>query len=98
MRNPITKQQIEAIQEKGGMVRMIDIRSPQEYEKLHVPDVTNIPVEELQNQSDSFSKEDTIVCICNHGKERSQKAAEELYNAGFINTYYLEAGTAGWFE
>ncbi|MBV9961798.1 MAG: chromate efflux transporter [Parafilimonas sp.] len=37
-----------------------------------------------------------IVCICNHGKERSQKAAALLSDNGFINTYYLLGGVTGW--
>ena len=97
MRNPITKQEIETLINTGVSIRMIDIRSIGEYEKLHVPGVLNIPAEELHNRSDSFSKNGTIVCICNHGKERSQKAAEELYNAGFSHSFYLEGGIAGWF-
>jgi 3-mercaptopyruvate sulfurtransferase SseA len=50
----------------------------------------------LRNSTKLFAGTDTIICICNHGKERSQKAAEMLYAAGFENTYYLTGGVAGW--
>ncbi len=98
MRNAITKKQIEELQNKQVALKLVDIRSPQEYETLHVPDLINIPSEGLNNRLNEFTRDNTIVCICNHGKERSQQAAELLYNAGFENTFYLEAGTAGWYE
>ncbi len=97
MRKPVTKEQLKELQNKKSNLKLIDIRSAGEYETLHVPDVINIPSEKLHEKLAAFTKGDTIVCICNHGKERSQGAAELLYNAGFENTFYLEGGTAGWF-
>jgi rhodanese-related sulfurtransferase len=75
---------------------LIDIRSAPEHEKLHIPGTTNIPSDNLPERFSEFNKEETIVCVCNHGKERSQQAADLLYNAGFKNTFYLEGGTAAW--
>ena len=98
MRNPITKQKIEELRNNGVLIKMIDIRSPEEYQKLHIPGVINISAETLTDEIQKFSKDETIVCICNHGKERSQKAAEAVYNLDFKNTYYLEGGTSGWLE
>jgi rhodanese-related sulfurtransferase len=65
---------------------------------LHIPYVVNIPSEKLQDVLTDFRKNDTIICVCNHGKERSKQAAELIYNAGFENTFYLEGGTSGWFN
>ena len=93
MRKPITKEQLNTL----SNVRLIDIRSKQEYEKQHIPIAINIPAEDLPIASEQFSKTDTLVCVCNHGKERSQAAAEYLYDRGFENTFYLEGGTSGWF-
>ena len=97
MRKPISKAELAELQNKNVFVRLIDIRSSDEYNKQHVPDAINISSEELQTKSSTLSKDDIIVCICNHGKERSQKAAEFLYNSGFINTYYLSGGVGEWF-
>ena len=98
MKQPITKKQIEDLQKLNSTVKIIDIRSAEDFEKQHVPDAVNIPAEILQNKLEIFSKEDSIVCVCNHGHGRSQSAAELVYNNGFENTFYLEGGTAGWFE
>jgi len=98
MRGSITKQEVEALQQTDAIVKLVDIRSTEEYEMVHIPKVMNIPAEDLRDNMIVFDKEDTIVCICNHGKEPSQHAAEFLYNAGFTNTFYLIGGTLGWFD
>src|SRR5215831_3133508 len=97
MRKSITKEELTQLQQQNIVVTIIDIRSPEEYEKQHIPSTINIPSEELQNKAGSFSNADKIICVCNHGRERSQQAAEMLYNSGFENTYYLRGGVAGWF-
>jgi len=94
MAKAITKKQAQEVQ--SDKLKMIDIRSKDEYEKQHIPHAINIPSEYLAKELATFNEEDTIVCICNHGKERSQQAAEFLNNAGFNNTFYLEGGTFGW--
>ena len=78
-------------------LKVIDIRSTEEYNKLHIPVAENIVVEDLKNQLSSFEKDDMLVCVCNKGHDRSQNAAEFLFNNGFENTFYLEGGTLGWF-
>jgi chromate transporter len=98
MRKAITRAQLEEFNSANAAVRLVDIRSSAEYDKLHIPGAINIPAEKLDARQQSFSKDDVIVCICNHGKERSQQAAELLYNSGFENTYYLIGGTASWFD
>ena len=94
MLKAITKHQIQEMQR--DKVKLIDIRSVEEYKKLHVPEAINIPAENLPEKLGTFDEGETIVCICNHGKERSRQAAELLYNAGFKNTFYLQGGTTGW--
>jgi rhodanese-related sulfurtransferase len=56
----------------------------------------NIPTDRLINELETFGKDDTIVCVCSYGKERSQEAAEILVKAGFENTFYLNGGIAAW--
>ena len=78
-------------------LRVIDIRTAAEFDKVHIPVAENIDAEDLKNKLSSFSKTDTIICVCNKGHDRSQNAAEFLFNSGFENTFYLEGGTRGWF-
>ena len=96
MQQPITKQQIEELQQQNNTVKLIDIRMPAEYEKMHVPGALNIPAETIAENSAEFASNDTIVCICNKGQERSQNAAETIAAMGFANVFYLKGGTVGW--
>ena len=97
MRKPITKKEIETLG-KNSSVRLIDVRSNQEYDDQHIPLAINIPKDELPTALEQFSKADTFICVCNHGGNRSKSAAEYLFDHGFENAFYLEGGTAGWFE
>lgn len=89
----------EEVQRKGGdKIKLVDIRSIGEYEKMHIPGAINIPAEKLVEELKAFNTKDIIVCICNYGKERGQQAAEIVCNAGFRNSFYLQGGTMGWFD
>ena len=94
MAKAITKQQVKEMQ--PDKVKMIDIRSKEEYEKSHIPEAINIPTEDLAKELTAFNEDDTIVCVCTYGKERGQQAAKLLTNAGCKNAFYLQGGTVGW--
>jgi len=98
MPQAITKKQIEEFRIQNIPIHLIDIRTPEEYSRQHIPGTENIPVQELTNQLSKFHSSNMIVCICNHGRERSQGAAEILATSGFENAYYLAGGVWGWLE
>ncbi len=93
----ITLTEVKQLLDEAGRdkVRLIDIRTPAEFDKQHIPIAENIPAEKLNDAS--FQHDETLVCVCNHGKERSQQAAALLGNKGYGKVYYLSGGTAGWF-
>lgn len=96
MSKPITKEEITELYKKNVTVKLVDVRSETEYLKQHIPGSINIPAGQLENSKPILVNSDHIICICNHGKERSQKAAELLYEHDFPNTYYLTGGVAGY--
>ena len=96
MQQPITKQQIEDLQRQKATVKLIDIRPPAEYEKMHVPGSFNMPAETITENIAKFDTRDAMVCICTKGLERSQNAAEAVSAMGFTNVFYLENGAVGW--
>jgi rhodanese-related sulfurtransferase len=96
MLKPITKQQIEELQQQNSTVKLIDIRPLAEYEKMHVPGSVNMPADTIAEGIAKFDTNDTIVCICTKGLERSQNAAEAISTLGFANVFYLEEGAVGW--
>ena len=97
-KKPITLIELKnLLASNNDSLQLIDIRSAEEYSKLHIPAAENMPADDLQNKLSSFSKDNTIICVCNKGHERSQNAAAFLVSNGFENTFYLEGGTLGWF-
>ena len=96
MQKPITKKQIEDLQQQNSSVKLIDIRPAGEYEKMHVPGSLNMPADSIADDISKFSTNDTIVCVCTKGMERSQNAAETISSMGFKNVFYLEEGVIGW--
>lgn len=96
MQQPITKQQIEELQQQNSTVKLIDIRPTAEYEKMHVPDSLNMPAETIAENIAEFDTNDTIVCICTKGLERSQNAALAISAMGFARVFYLKEGAVGW--
>lgn len=98
LRKPISLSELKTLLKSGKPnLKLIDIRTAEEYDKMHIPTAENIPVEKLIDASALFAKDDLIVCVCNKGHERSQSAAESLVNNGFENIYFLEGGVLGWF-
>ena len=97
MPHSITKEQVEKLQQEKTSVKLIDIRRPEEYEKMHIPGAVNIPSETIDGNSTDFAPDDMIVCVCTKGLERSQNAAESFASRGLTNVYYLKEGTIGWF-
>ena len=96
MSKSISKQEIQRLQQQLQPVRLIDIRTPGEFAKLHVPGAINIPLETIKESNMPFDPDDLIVCICNKGLERSQDAAESFTEIGYTRVFYLEEGTFGW--
>jgi phage shock protein E len=65
--------------------KVIDVRTPAEYESGHYQGSTNIPLQELQNRlAEAGDKKKAIVVYCASGN-RSAKAAKILTAAGFTD-------------
>ena len=96
MQKQITKNRIEELQHQNCNVQLIDIRPPAEYEKMHVPGSLNMPADTINEDITKLDINDTIICICTKGLERSQNAAETISAMGYPNVFYLEEGAVGW--
>lgn len=70
---------------KGAII--IDVRTPQEYDRGHIPDAFNIPVDRIKVSMERIkaSKFPVIVC-CNSG-DRSSTALQYLKAAGVKEVY-----------
>jgi rhodanese-related sulfurtransferase len=72
-----------------GKVLVLDVRTPEEYAKGHIPEAVNVPMDSLAARIREMhvSKETTIVTTCEHGG-RSSRAALELRKMGYQATSF----------
>jgi rhodanese-related sulfurtransferase len=71
--------------------KVVDVRSPKDYDKGHIEGAVNIPLAKLKDEVADFSKNDNIVVHCNKGVT-GNAAQNLLINLGFENVYNLSGG------
>lgn len=78
-------------------VRVLDVRTPQEYSGLgHIPGATLLPVQIVASAPAVLGDVETPVLVtCEHAV-RSRVATRLLAQAGFTRVYELATGMAGW--
>ncbi|QSO53419.1 rhodanese-like domain-containing protein [Alicyclobacillus curvatus] len=75
--------------------QVIDVRTPEEYEAGHIPDVVNLPMQEVERWSKQLSRDTHYVFVCRSGG-RSQRVAQFLKNEGFSDIANFAGGMLGW--
>lgn len=83
---------------KKQQVKIIDVRSKDEFRERHIPVAINIELSQIDTANQLFDKDDFIVTACGKSGGRSMDASEKLKELGFKNSYWLCGGTFGWFE
>lgn len=80
----------------GGVVPLVDVRQPEEYEAGHVPGARLIPLADVMARVGEIPTEGPVYVICQTGA-RSQRVADYLRNVG-IEAYNVAGGTKAWTE
>ena len=88
----ISEKDMEKILEKEKG-KIIDVRSPQEYEEGHIEGAILLPEYEIKKKAKEIlkNKEEVIVVYCSSGG-RSKKAQKELIDMGYKKVYNLYNG------
>lgn len=83
--------------DSGKNVRIVDVRTPGEFESLHVPGAYNVPLDLLREHRDEFLAhfDENIVLVCRSG-QRAAQAEETLRAAGLFNVRILDGGMLDW--
>lgn len=81
---------------KKQHVKIIDVRSKEEFEEKHIPGAMHIELTQIDLAIDLFDKNDILVTACGKGGGRSADASEKLNELGFKYAYWLCGGTFGW--
>lgn len=78
-----------------GGARVIDVRTPIEYEGGHIPGAENVPVDQLPSSAQGWDRNETIALYCLSG-ERSSNAFGYLKAQGFTSIHDLGGGISSW--
>ena len=77
-----------------GLVPLVDVRQPEEYEAVHVPGAKLIPLADVVARIGEIPTDQPVYVICQTGS-RSQRAADFYRNRG-IEAYNVAGGTKAW--
>jgi rhodanese-related sulfurtransferase len=92
----IKPQELAGLCQDGKKVDLIDVRTPVEFQEVHLAVARNIPLDRLDPaslmQARSGSTNEPLYVICRSGG-RGQLACEKLIQGGFSNVVNVEGGT-----
>ena len=84
------RKKIEEIEQDKREKQIIDLRSPEEYEKETYPGAVNLFWEELEEYKDEIAKDRPVYLICYTG-QKSDEIAENLVEQGY-EAYSIQNG------
>ena len=97
MDGELSADELEAALDTDEKPLVVDIRSPPEFEREHIPDSVNIPFARLPQEIHYVTGEDHVVTVCPHGKASVQAANLITSFEGFDGRVEsLECGLTGW--
>jgi rhodanese-related sulfurtransferase len=82
----------------GDRVRLVDVRTPGEFESQHLAGSYNVPLDTLAEHLSELRGLDgsrAMVLVCQSGG-RARKAADALCAAGLVNVSVMDGGVNGW--
>jgi len=78
-------------------LKVLDVRSPAEFEAVHIPGAYNVPLDTLGEHAAEIQRhvDEPVVLVCRSGMRASQ-AEQRLAAAGMGNIRVLEGGMVAW--
>ncbi|MCP2329346.1 rhodanese-related sulfurtransferase [Hamadaea flava] len=77
--------------------RVIDVRTPAEFETAHIPGSYNVPLHLLQEHTGEIAGhlDQDVVLVCRSG-QRAAQAERQLAATGLANVHVLDGGILAW--
>ena len=75
-------------------LKLVDIRTPEEFEQIHIRSAVNLQVEDLA-QVLLPHKNKGLVMLYSNGTDRGAQARDDLFRQGFKNVSFLTGGLEG---
>lgn len=77
-------------------VRLLDVRTPAEFENAHITGAYNVPLDQLNEHAREVrAARGPVVLICQSG-QRAQRAEALLKSSGMANMHVLDGGMNAW--
>lgn len=94
--NTITPQELKQLLDRGEQVEVIDVRTPVEFQEVHVTAARNVPLDQLKPaqvmESRTGTADSPLYVLCRSGS-RGQMACKNFETAGFTNVVNVSGGT-----
>jgi NADPH-dependent 2,4-dienoyl-CoA reductase/sulfur reductase-like enzyme/rhodanese-related sulfurtransferase len=91
----ITPMEVKAQLDSKKDFLFLDVRSPMEFKREHLPGSTLIPLGELRSRLGELPKDKDIVAFCQFSL-RGYEAARIMQGAGFTRVRLMDGGVAAW--
>lgn len=93
----IDSQALGALLDSAAPPRLLDVRTPGEFETAHIAGAYNVPLDLLREHREEIIKhlDQDVVLVCQAG-QRAAQAEETLRKAGLANVHVLDGGIAAW--
>jgi rhodanese-related sulfurtransferase len=85
----------EAVAKREAGAFILDVRQLEEWNEVHIPDATLIPLGELAARVGELPRDQEIVVVCRSGN-RSAMGRDILRAAGFTQVTSMAGGVPGW--
>ena len=78
-------------------VRILDVRTPAEFESAHIPGAYNVPLDTLGEHAVELARHvsEPVMLVCRSGARASQ-ACDKLAATGMANLHILDGGIQSW--
>jgi rhodanese-related sulfurtransferase len=88
---------LAALLRERADVRLLDVRTPGEWEGGHIPGAYNVPLDTLGEHASELraAVHEPVVLICQSGS-RARRAEEALKGCSMENVHVLDGGMNGW--
>lgn len=93
----IEPRELEVLMRHRPGVRLLDVRTPGEYESVHIRGAYNVPLDRLGEHGAELRSQvsEPVVLVCQSG-QRARRAEEALKGSGMAKLHVLDGGVNGW--
>ena len=92
----ISPAKLAELSKEGKKIELIDVRTPAEFQEVHVAFARNVPLDQLDPvalmQGRNGAAKESLYMVCRSGS-RGQQAVDKFQKSGFSNAVNIEGGT-----